>query len=580
VTEGTPIWFGPDERPLFGWVHAPDNGRSDGAVVLCPPLARELTSAHFAYRRLARALAAAGLTAVRFDYDGTGDSAGDDDDPDRLGAWLASVDEAIALARRTGAERVSLVGMRIGALLALRAGACNEVSAAVLWDPCSSGRRFLKEQRAMYLVNYGSDDRPAVDAGPDQPVELPGYRYTAETAGQIQALTAPAPGAPTPPRLLVLTRRGRRPAPDLAAGLAAAAVEWEEIDGQDELLDVEPLRQRLPDATIDRITAWLRDATLPSDRPVTVPASGDARVAAPGGITVVERARRLGEVGLFGIETAPADGSHLGPTVLMLTAGNDWHAGPNRLWVVLARRWAALGVRSLRFDASGLGDSPVRPGQPEHVVRAPEAFDDVAIAAESVEPDDPSNVVLLGLCSGGYQALDSALALLPRAALSVNPVLRFNPPEAATGAVDPRRRIHLPIGTLGRVVRRRGPVALRRLARVLGWWATNRLRPGGPASWLGELVAGGVDVLCICGEHEGRQLLEGSRRSVDRLAATGRLRVDVVAGLDHALLPWEQREAIADILTRHLVDHVLVAGGGCGSATPAPRRREPAGVRR
>jgi alpha-beta hydrolase superfamily lysophospholipase len=579
VIEGTATWFGPDERPLFGWVHAPGNGRSDGAVVLCPPLARELTSAHFAYRRLARSLAGAGLTAVRFDYDGTGDSAGSDDDPDRLGAWLASVDEAVALARRTGAERVCLVGMRMGALLALHAATRNEVAAAVLWDPCATGRRFLKEQRLMFLVQHGSDEARPADAGPGRPVDLPGYRYTAETTRQLQALRAPPAGAPRPARLLVLTRRGRRPAADLAAGLPAGAVEWEEIDGQDELLDVEPLRQRLPDATIDRITAWLRDATGPGERPVTVPARGDARMPAPGGAVVVERTRRLGDVGLFGIETSPA-GGHLGPTVLMLTAGNDWHAGPNRLWVDLARRWAALGVRSLRFDASGLGDSPVRPGQPEHVVRAPEAFDDVAIAAAAVEPDDPSNVVLLGLCSGGYQALDSALALRPRAALSVNPVLRFDPPEAVTGTVDPRRRIHRPVGTLGRVVRRRGPAALRRLTRALGWWAANRLRPGGPATWLGELVAGGVDVLCVCGEHEGRQLLEGSRRSVDRLAATGRLRVDVVAGLDHALLPWEHREAVADTLTRHLIDHVLGSAAGPSAARSRPRRREPAGARR
>ena len=34
----TPLWFGPDERPLFGWVHAPNDGMARGAAVLCPPM--------------------------------------------------------------------------------------------------------------------------------------------------------------------------------------------------------------------------------------------------------------------------------------------------------------------------------------------------------------------------------------------------------------------------------------------------------------------------------------------------------------------------------------------------------------
>ncbi len=54
------LWFGPAERPLFGWLHTPSDGWSTGAVVLCPPLARELTSAHFTFRQLAENLAAKG----------------------------------------------------------------------------------------------------------------------------------------------------------------------------------------------------------------------------------------------------------------------------------------------------------------------------------------------------------------------------------------------------------------------------------------------------------------------------------------------------------------------------------------
>lgn len=548
MIEGTPLWFGPEERPLFGWVHAPDDGRSQGAVVLCPPLARELTSAHFTYRLLARALARAGLTAVRFDLDGTGDSAGDDRDPDRVESWIGSVEAAVGLARRTGARTVGLVGMRMGALLALQAAARTPVDAAVLWDPCPSGRRFLKEQRSMYLVQYGPSPGP-------EDFDLPGYRYTAETARRLGELRPPGADQTAPARVLVLTRRGERPPRGLIAGAAPGATDWEEVDGQAELLNVEPLRQTLPVDTVERVAAWLAEALPRCSHPVQVPERLEIAMAVDGGCRVLERIVRLGPLGLFGIETAPADLPHTGPTVLMLSAGNDWHAGPNRLWVHLARRWAAAGVRSVRFDASGLGDSPVRPGQREHVVRAPEAFDDVEAAVAAVEPDDPSNVVLVGLCSGGYQALESALlamgrGLAPRGVLAVNPILRFTPPEVAEGPPDPRRRIHKPVGNLGRAVRRSSLAVIARRGRSVAWRLANRF--GGdraPAAWLAELVEAGVDVLCVCGEHEARPLLEGGRKAIDALVATGRLRIDVVEGLDHALMPFDQRDHVAGELT-------------------------------
>jgi len=87
---------------------------------------------------------------------------------------------------------------------------------------------------------------------------------------------------------------------------------------------------------------------------------------------------------LFGILTEP-EGAPLGPTVLLLNAGLIHHIGPARLWVSLARRFAAAGMRCLRFDLSGLGDSPVRPGSPPRRLPA-RAAEDVASAAEALCP--------------------------------------------------------------------------------------------------------------------------------------------------------------------------------------------------
>ena len=113
---GEPRWFGRPEVPLLGWVHAPRQPGAGGAVVLCPPLLGEQSPCHPVYRALARDLAAAGHRVVRFDYEGTGDSAGPSTGAGRVGAWLGSVDRAIELARAGSSGPLALVGMRMGAL--------------------------------------------------------------------------------------------------------------------------------------------------------------------------------------------------------------------------------------------------------------------------------------------------------------------------------------------------------------------------------------------------------------------------------------------------------------------------------
>ncbi len=189
--------------------------------------------------------------------------------------------------------------------------------------------------------------------------------------------------------------------------------------------------------------------------------------------------------------TAPA-GATAGPAVVFINNGFGSHVGPSRLWVDLARAWARHGVATWRLDLSGICDSPARPGLPDHVVYSPAAFDDLRDVAQALDPGDPSNVVWVGLCSGAYQALEATVALRARGACVVNPVLRFAPPEALVGPLDPRRRIARPKTNVSRLARRLPDLPLISRQRMEALRELGRPSAGRSAgSWLDDLRAAG-----------------------------------------------------------------------------------------
>lgn len=439
-TVHTQVWFGPSERPLYGWVSTPADGLARGGVLLCPPMGEEGRAAHRTFRRLAEALAAQGLVALRFDYDGTGDSAGLQDDPDRVASWLASVEAARDHLVDLGVTDVSAVGMRLGATIAgCQAAAATPFHSLVLWDPCLSGRTFLREGEALFAL--GEDDGRLHEDGLRH---TPGFQYDEATARAMRSIDlAKLPAdRPLADRVLLLSRTDRPAAESIEerVRLEPGQVDVGPAVGQDDLLDLAPSDNVVPTEAIAGIVTWLVAGADDVASPVKTPEESRVSLASagPGSPKVLESSMRIGPTGIYGVRDEPA-AAERAPWVVLVNVAAEHHIGPGRRWVEWARTWAAQGYRVVRIDQSGVGDSPTHEGQVENESFAPEWIDDMRQVVRALSADGVP-VIVMGLCSGGYSAFEVALWEKVDAVFAVNPRLTLYPAAKGTHVYTPIRR--------------------------------------------------------------------------------------------------------------------------------------------
>ena len=146
-----PFFFGTSEHRLFAVYHAAVGSRPRAlGVVLCYPLGHEYIRSYRALKTLASQLASQGFHVIRFDYYGSGDSAGASD-AGSVDVWVDDILTAIdELKDMAGVDRVVLLGLRLGANLAVRAASRRaDIDALVLWDPVPSGSEYLAEAQAV-----------------------------------------------------------------------------------------------------------------------------------------------------------------------------------------------------------------------------------------------------------------------------------------------------------------------------------------------------------------------------------------------------------------------------------------------
>lgn len=140
------FYFGLTNRQLFGSYHPPSltNDRRCG-VLICNPTGHEYLRSHWALRHLALQLSRRGYHVLRFDYSGTGDSAGETDTGNVL-HWIEDVETAFdELKNIAGIKKMHILGLRFGAFIALKTcSKLKKLSTLILWDPILSGSHYIE----------------------------------------------------------------------------------------------------------------------------------------------------------------------------------------------------------------------------------------------------------------------------------------------------------------------------------------------------------------------------------------------------------------------------------------------------
>jgi pimeloyl-ACP methyl ester carboxylesterase len=523
-------------------------GVATRGIVLCPPFGYEACCSYRSLRKTAIDLSARGAAVIRFDYEGTGDSAGHYTDADWLSACRASVNAAVEELRSRGVSDVTLFGLRFGAALAVLEAANVGADEVILWDPVVSGRKFIRELK-IFAASGAPDKEPDAEGA----VEIAGTVFTAETLASISKvdlLKAPFSGVR---RALIVDREDRPGSTALADLLRAQTVDVTLVapPGTSGMLDVPNEDATIPQAILDSIAGWAQTrASASASASQRSPASAPARSQSQASCTlaemtwegqpILEETCSIGKEHLFGILGRPKD-AQPSTIVLFLNSGTESRIGPGRVWVEFSRAMNSRGYATVRADFDGVGDSAVR-GR-DRVARPydQEFLQDVRDFVAFARAQGFQKVVVAGLCSGAWMAVQAGLCTRTDAVVAINPQLYWSPGDPVEALLTETRARRAPI-------RRRDE-----LGRRYHFWSALDVvgvRPDA-ARWLTDLDRKGVPtLLAFAAGDDGLEYLQTRmHRRFRRLLRRGVISTAEVTGVDHPMHRYRKRpEMLSAIL--------------------------------
>lgn len=202
-----PLWLGEPDRQRYAALHRPAAAEAMRGVLLVAPLLHEQPRSRRFITEVASAFAAQGVAALRFDFFGSGDSAGAAGEM-RLSTLHEDLRLAYdALRAHSGASKVAVLAWRAGALVAwewLRHG--GTASELLMWEPIRGGSDWLDDLQRADAVERCSPDRytslcPTVADASDG--QLMGYAVAPALRQAMAGLSMTATPPPAVPLWLI-----------------------------------------------------------------------------------------------------------------------------------------------------------------------------------------------------------------------------------------------------------------------------------------------------------------------------------------------------------------------------------------
>ena len=147
------LYVNSNNEQLYTVVHSPSKNieiTRKHAVVICSPITNEHDTCYWAMRQLALRLSRLGFHVARFDYFATGNSSGLSQQLSLQTCVQNIVDIGQFIVEYSKSEKLTYIGLRLGAALASMSSVRQPPDHLILWDPVISGKNFLIELAMMH----------------------------------------------------------------------------------------------------------------------------------------------------------------------------------------------------------------------------------------------------------------------------------------------------------------------------------------------------------------------------------------------------------------------------------------------
>jgi len=371
-------------------LHAGD--RNTG-ILICGGWGYEDLLTRTAMSILARRLSSRGFMTLRFDYPNCGDSL--DQTQVTLDDWISAARSSLQELKHRGPESIILVGHGFGSIIArMLANLEPDISGVVLMAS-TNPRRFLRETKHLGAMLSSRHDVPSSDD-----LKIAGFRLPDGVHAALSKMKDPTLARPLW-TLTVDPAMRAEASPDAAANTTGLRIPYPDF----EALMTDPILQKIPVETIDHVVEVL-DERFPRSEAIAqkMPAAQAFLQASD----FREQAFFFGSKSLYGVLCEP---SHMksDKIAIFLNTGKNPHIGWGRSTIHYARSLASAGIASFRFDVSGIGDSFDDPAAPQATLFSEYAVTDVQEACDAVALRGYQKISLMGVCSGAYLGLLSAV---------------------------------------------------------------------------------------------------------------------------------------------------------------------------